>query len=95
MYNSITEDQLTYLTAHEIAKVFGAEPDGTGETACDQLSSGNNSGHYIMWPDVLRNASSQEKTFSSCAKKSILSSLTTCKSACFDIDKHPFCGNGE
>jgi len=106
-YKPITEDQLVLVAAQEIGRVFGADSDGTGEEGCDDFTLGlndtsnNNStkkkskkGHYLMWPEVLRKPDPEEKSFSPCSKKSILKTLTTCRSACFDIDKHPFCGNG-
>lgn len=95
-YTSITEKQLAYLTAHEIAGALGALPDGDGgEDVCDQfLDEHKNPRHYLMWPDVLRNTTLKEHSLSSCSKKYIVKTLSTCKSACFDIDRHPFCGNG-
>jgi len=94
-YSSITTDQLVYLTAHEIAKAFGTSLDTTGESSCDSFQDADDvTRHYLLWPDVLREISPQEKSFSKCSVQSISKTLATCKSACFDSDVHPFCGNG-
>jgi len=91
----LNEEKLTYITAHEIAKTFGASADVTGQLECDQfMQDKENIGHFILWPNVMRDITAAEKTFSPCSKKSISDTLASCKSACFDIDKHPFCGNG-
>lgn len=95
-YGPITEKQLIYLTANQIAGAFGAAPDGAGEDICDQfLDDHKQARHFLMWPDVLRNTTLKEQSLSSCSKKDIVKTLSTCRSSCFDVDKHPFCGNGE
>ena len=94
-YSSLTDDQLIYLTAHEIAKSFGAPLDATGKEICDQFKDEvGNVKHYIMWPDVLRNISEEEKRFSKCSIKAVHDALSGCRTACFENDQHPFCGNG-
>jgi hypothetical protein len=94
-YTAMTEDQLIYVTAHEIAKSFGASLDATGKEVCDQFLDEHNSiRHYIMWPDVLRNISEEEKRFSACTVRNVHSVLSGCRAACFETNLHPFCGNG-
>ncbi|CAG7815666.1 unnamed protein product [Allacma fusca] len=94
-YSSMSEDQLIYVTAHEIAKSFGASLDATGKEVCDQFWDHKNQvRHFIMWPDVLRNISEEEKRFSSCTIRNVHSVLSGCRAACFETNMHPFCGNG-
>jgi len=94
-YSRMTEEQLTFLTAQQLGRAFGAGPDGSGDDTCDVfLDSKGQERHYMMWPDALRNLTVNEKVPSRCSKVSISKVLSQCKSACFDIDKHPFCGNG-
>ncbi|CAL8122346.1 unnamed protein product [Orchesella dallaii] len=91
----ITEKQLIYLTAHKVAAAFGAKTDGSGQDTCDQFfDEKKKTRHYLMWPATLRNTTLREQTLSPCSKTQILQTLTTCHSSCFDIDEHPFCGNG-
>jgi len=91
----MTNEQLVYLTAHEIAKAFGAPEDGRGTIDCDQfIDSNGTKRHYLMWPDVMRNVTMQEKALSPCSKQAIQANLMRCKSSCFEISKYPFCGNG-
>jgi hypothetical protein len=94
-FSPMTPKHLVYLTAHEIAKAFGASPDTTGETNCDSFTDAQGqTRHYLLWPDVLRETVLAEKAFSPCSQQSIQKSLATCKSSCFDLNQHPFCGNG-
>lgn len=91
----MTESQLIYLTAHQIAAAFGAPTDGAGDDACDQFTDDHKTTrHFLMWPDVLRNTTLKEQTLSTCSKKEMIKTLSTCKSACFEENRHPFCGNG-
>ena len=95
-FSPMSPEQLVYLTAHEIAKAFGATPDTTGESNCDSFTdSTGGTRHYLLWPDVLRETILEEKVFSSCSQQSIQKALGTCKSSCFDLNQHPFCGNGK
>jgi len=94
-YSQITEDQLIYATANQIVGAFGASPDGTGNDVCDQFVDDKKvTRHYLMWPEVTRNTTLAEHALSPCSKEEVMKVLSTCKSSCFDIDQHPFCGNG-
>lgn len=92
-YGPITEDQLIYVTANEIARAFGAAPDE--DTPDNQfLDNQEQRRHFLMWPDVLRNTTLKEQSLSTRSKADILKTLTTCRSSCFNVDSNPFCGNG-
>lgn len=92
----IKESQLVYFLANQILGAFGAMADGAGDDGCDEFKETGNSQpqHYLMWPDVMRDTLITEERLSKCSKSDLITSLSSCRSSCFEVDLHPFCGNG-
>lgn len=94
-------EDLVYLTAHQIGLSFGAKDDRTGPESCHEFGAKNGKKrHYLMWPpfSILaekKHLAREEKRFSNCSFEAIRESLSTCKTACFELSPDPFCGNGE
>lgn len=50
-YSMMSEEQLTYLTAQQIGRAFGAGPDGSGDDSCDEFRDATVSSKILILED--------------------------------------------